>query len=74
MLGDTAVAVHPEDERYRALVGSELRLPLTDRLIPVVADEAVDPAVRLRRGEGHAGARPHRLRDRPAARARRAST
>jgi valyl-tRNA synthetase len=44
MLGDTAVAVHPDDERYRALVGRQLRLPLTDRLIPVVADEAVDPA------------------------------
>jgi valyl-tRNA synthetase len=44
MLGDTGVAVHPADERYRALVGRRLRLPLTDRLIPVVADEAVDPA------------------------------
>jgi valyl-tRNA synthetase len=44
MMGDTAVAVHPDDERYRALVGRQLRLPLTDRLIPVVADEAVDPA------------------------------
>ena len=44
MLGDTAVAVHPEDERYRGFVGRELRLPVADRLIPVVADEAVDPA------------------------------
>ena len=44
MLGDTAVAVHPDDDRYRPLVGRELRLPLADRLIPVVADEAVDPA------------------------------
>ena len=44
MLGDTGVAVHPDDERYRPLVGRQLRLPLTDRLIPVVADEAVDPA------------------------------
>ena len=44
MLGDTGVAVHPEDDRYRRLVGRQLRLPLTDRLIPVVADEAVDPA------------------------------
>jgi valyl-tRNA synthetase len=44
MLGDTAVAVHPEDERYRALIGRELRLPVVDRLIPIVADEAVDPA------------------------------
>ena len=43
MLGDTGVAVHPDDERYRPLVGRRLRLPLTDRSIPVVADEAVDP-------------------------------
>ena len=42
MLGDTAVAVNPEDERYRALVGKTLRLPLTDREIPVVADDYVD--------------------------------
>ena len=42
MLGDTAVAVHPDDDRYRALVGSMLALPLTDRRIPVVADEMVD--------------------------------
>jgi valyl-tRNA synthetase len=44
MLGDTAVAVHPDDERYRHLVGRELRLPVVDRLVPVVADDAVDPA------------------------------
>jgi len=44
MLGDTAVAVHPEDERYRALIGKQLRLPLVDRLIPVVGDEYADPA------------------------------
>jgi valyl-tRNA synthetase len=43
MLGDTAVAVHPEDERYRHLVGTEVELPLTGRRIPVVADEHVDP-------------------------------
>jgi valyl-tRNA synthetase len=43
MLGDTAVAVHPEDERFAHLVGKMLRLPLTDRLIPVVADPMVDP-------------------------------
>ncbi len=42
MLGDTAVAVHPDDERYRDLVGSMVILPLLDREIPVVADEAVD--------------------------------
>ncbi len=44
MLGDTAVAVHPDDERYRHLVGTEIELPLTGRRIPVVADEHVDPA------------------------------
>ncbi|MFB6894221.1 valine--tRNA ligase [Kitasatospora sp. NPDC056327] len=43
MLGDTAVAVHPDDERYRHLVGRTIKLPLTDREIPVVADEHVDP-------------------------------
>ncbi|WBB59336.1 valine--tRNA ligase [Streptomyces sp. WMMC500] len=43
MLGDTAVAVHPDDERYRHLVGTEIVLPLTGRRIPVVADAHVDP-------------------------------
>ena len=43
MFGDTAVAVHPEDERYRHLIGQTIRLPLTDREIPVVGDEHVDP-------------------------------
>ncbi|WP_339278718.1 valine--tRNA ligase [Paenibacillus sp. FSL W8-1187] len=42
MLGDTAVAVHPEDERYRALVGKNLVLPVIGRLIPIVADEYVE--------------------------------
>ena len=42
MLGDTAVAVNPKDERYQDLVGKTLKLPLTDREIPVVADEYVD--------------------------------
>lgn len=44
MLGDTAVAVHPDDERYRHLVGTEIALPLTNRRIPIVADAHVDPA------------------------------
>ncbi|ROO89466.1 valyl-tRNA synthetase [Actinocorallia herbida] len=44
MLGDTAVAVHPDDERYTHLVGTQIELPLTGRRIPVVADEHVDPA------------------------------
>ncbi len=42
MLGDSAVAVHPHDERYRALVGREILLPLSDRKIPVIADHYVD--------------------------------
>ncbi len=42
MLGDTAVMVHPEDERYAALVGQQVKLPLCDRLIPVIADAYVD--------------------------------
>ncbi|TAK20168.1 MAG: valine--tRNA ligase [Chloroflexota bacterium] len=44
MLGDTGVAVHPEDERYRDLIGREVELPLVGRRIPIVADEAVDRA------------------------------
>ncbi len=43
MLGDTAVAVHPGDKRYQHLVGSQVLLPLTNRLIPIIADEHVDP-------------------------------
>jgi valyl-tRNA synthetase len=43
MLGDTAVAVNPNDERYSDLLGATLLLPLTDREIPVIADEFVDP-------------------------------
>lgn len=43
MLGDSAVAVHPEDERYKALIGSFVELPLVGRRIPIVADEYCDP-------------------------------
>ncbi|MCL1813166.1 MAG: valine--tRNA ligase [Treponema sp.] len=42
MLGDTAVAVHPDDERYKDLVGKKVQLPLTDRILPVIADQYVD--------------------------------
>ena len=42
ILGDTAVAVHPEDERYASLIGRTVRLPVIGRLVPVIADEAVD--------------------------------
>ena len=44
LLGDAAVAVHPDDERYRALIGRSLRLPLAEREIPIIADAYVDPA------------------------------
>ncbi len=43
MLGDTAVAVNPKDERYKGLVGKKLRLPLMDREIPIIADDFADP-------------------------------
>jgi len=43
MLGDAAVAVHPDDERYRHLIGRKVRLPLTDRELPIIADAYVDP-------------------------------
>ena len=44
MLGDVAIAVNPKDERYAALVGKSVHLPLTDRTLPVIADDYVDPA------------------------------
>jgi valyl-tRNA synthetase len=43
MLGDVAVAVHPDDERYKHLIGARIALPLSDRKIPVIGDEYVDP-------------------------------
>ncbi|WP_426424165.1 valine--tRNA ligase [Bradyrhizobium genosp. A] len=43
MLGDTAVAVHPDDQRYKHLVGKQVILPIVERLIPIVADEYADP-------------------------------
>ncbi len=43
MLGDTAVAVNPEDERYQSLIGKQVRLPLVGRLIPIVGDDYADP-------------------------------
>ncbi|MFP5344844.1 MAG: valine--tRNA ligase, partial [Gammaproteobacteria bacterium] len=44
MLGDAAVAVHPDDERYKKLIGKKVQLPLTGREIPIIADDYVDPA------------------------------
>jgi len=43
MLGDSAVAVHPDDERYQSMIGKHIKLPLTDRDIPIIADDYVDP-------------------------------
>lgn len=43
MLGDTAVAVHPDDKRYKNLIGQKIILPLVDRKIPIIADKVVDP-------------------------------
>lgn len=44
LLGDVAIAVHPDDKRYREFIGRNVKLPLTDREIPVIADSYVDPA------------------------------
>lgn len=44
MLGDTAVAVNPSDERYQTVIGEKVSLPLTDRTIPIIADQEVDPS------------------------------
>ncbi len=44
ILGDTGVAVHPDDSRYRDLVGRRARIPFVDRLVPIIADAVVDPA------------------------------
>ncbi|HET7472227.1 MAG TPA: class I tRNA ligase family protein, partial [Candidatus Limnocylindrales bacterium] len=44
ILGDTAVAVHPADDRYRSLVGRQVRIPFVERDVPIIADDVVDPA------------------------------
>ena len=44
ILGDTAVAVHPDDPRYAALIGRTVRIPFVDRDVPIIADDVVDPA------------------------------
>jgi valyl-tRNA synthetase len=58
ILGDTAVAVHPDDERYHHLVGRTVRIPFVNRPVPVIADDAVDPdfgtgAVKVTPGHDH---------------------
>ena len=60
MLGDTGVAVHPEDPRYADLVGKQVRLPLVGRLIPIVADEYANPENGAARSS-YAGARFQRF-------------
>ena len=57
MLGDVAVAVHPDDQRYQDQIGKEVRLPLTDRTIPIIADHYVDPGIWQRLPENHPGPR-----------------
>src|SRR4029077_17792547 len=44
ILGDTAVAVHPDDPRYAGLVGRLVRIPFVERDVPIIADDVVDPA------------------------------
>ena len=66
MLGDTGIAVHPDDARYRELIGKTVRHPFDGRDLPIVADEVGRSRVRHGSGEGHAGARSHRLRHRAA--------
>ena len=61
MLGDTGVAVHPDDARYRHLVGKTVRLPLVGRSIPIVADAYADPGKGTGAVKITAGARLQRL-------------
>ncbi len=67
MLGDTAIAVHPDDDRYRHLVGQTLPHPFVERDIVIVADGHVDPEFGTGAVKVTPGARPQRLRDRAAA-------
>ncbi len=64
MLGDTAVAVHPEDERYQRLIGKFVMLPLMNREIPVIADTYVDREFGTGVVKITPGARSQRLRSR----------
>ena len=74
MLGDMAVAVHPDDERYKDLVGKFAVLPLVGRRIPIVADEYSDPEKGTGAVKITPGARLQRFRGRPAPRAAARST
>ena len=68
MLGDTAVAVHPSDERFRALIGQRARLPLVDRELPIIADEYGGSGLWFRLRQDHSRPRLQRLRSGVAAR------
>ena len=57
ILGDTALAVNPDDDRYRHLVGREAVVPVIGRLIPIIADDYVDPDFGSGVGQGDAGSR-----------------
>ena len=74
MLGDTAVAVNPRDERYKAFIGQTLILPIVEREIPVIADDVVDPEFGTGAVKVTPGARPGRLPDRACATTWRGST
>jgi len=68
MLGDTAVAVHPEHPTMAALIGKQAILPLVGRAVPIVADTYADPEKGTGRREDHTGTRLQRLRSRQTAR------
>ena len=67
MLGDTAVAINPEDERYLDLHGKTVQLPLMDREIPIILDDMADPKFGTGVVKVTPGARSQRLRSRHAA-------
>ena len=72
ILADVAVAVHPDDPRYRDAIGREVVVPYVELVVPVIADARIDPRVRLRRTQDHPGSRSSGFRDRARPRAPRA--
>ena len=74
MLADVAVAVHPDDERYRAPVGKEAIVPVAERRVPIIADERVDPEFGTGAVKITPGPRSDGLRDRPRRTGSRSST
>ena len=65
LLGDTAVAVHPDDPRYAALVGRPVLIPFVNRIVPIIADDHVDRELGTGAVKITPGPRPRRLRDGP---------